>query len=66
MTFTVLVYYKPTKTRLTQVAHVLVLASCVLLFAESTYQMKNYLTPKLSSSNFSYRDLFFDPSENKV
>lgn len=66
MTFAVLVYYKPIHTRLTQVAHVMVLASFILLFAESAYQMKNYLTPKLSSSNFSYRDLFFDPSENKV
>ncbi|XP_060561259.1 nephrocystin-1-like isoform X1 [Ruditapes philippinarum] len=34
--------------------------------SESIYQMKNYLTPKLSNSNFSYRDLFFDPSENKI
>jgi len=28
--------------------------------------MKNYLAPKLSNSNFSYRDLFYDPSEGKV
>ncbi|KAL4237292.1 Nephrocystin-1 [Mactra antiquata] len=33
---------------------------------ESIYLMKNYLAPKLSVSNFSYKDLFFDPNESKI
>jgi len=37
-----------------------------LYVIEKKYHMKNYLSHKLSTSNFSYRDLFFDPSENKV
>ena len=35
-------------------------------FSDPQYTMKNYLSPKLSNSNFSYKDLFFDPSTNKV
>ncbi|XP_013420887.2 nephrocystin-1-like [Lingula anatina] len=30
------------------------------------YTMKNYLIPKLSTSNLSFRDLFFNPVTNKI
>ncbi|XP_067681364.1 nephrocystin-1-like isoform X3 [Haliotis asinina] len=37
------------------------------LFNEGdTFRMKNYLSPKLSESNLTYRDLFFDPVTNKI
>ncbi|GFR88567.1 nephrocystin-1-like, partial [Elysia marginata] len=31
-----------------------------------TFRMASYLTPKLSNSNLAYRDLFFNPSTNKL
>ncbi|RUS72254.1 hypothetical protein EGW08_019977 [Elysia chlorotica] len=31
-----------------------------------TFRMASYLTPKLSNSNLSYRDLFFNPATNKL
>ena len=37
-----------------------------LNFVDETYTMVSYLSPKLSESHLSYRDLFYIPKENKV
>ncbi|BFZ07773.1 hypothetical protein BsWGS_10812 [Bradybaena similaris] len=39
---------------------------CRMFNEGDTYRMANYLAPKLSQSNLTYRDLLFDPATNRI